>query len=79
MELTNCPECGRPSEDPARACPNCGRGLIGEKVSPDLLEWARQTFDEKEYLLGVEEIKRTGGVRFEDFIGEVERRVRRRD
>lgn len=79
MELTNCPKCGNSSEDPSRACPHCGLGLAGDKVSPDLLEWAKQTFDEKQYLAAVEQMKRTGGVRFEDFIDEVERRVRRRD
>ena len=77
MELTNCPECGHPSEDPSRGCSRCGLGLAGDEVPPDLLDWARQTFDEKEYLVGVEEIKRTGGLRFEDFIGEIEERVRR--
>ena len=78
MELITCPECGHPTNSSGRGCPHCGLGLLGEKVPPDLLEWARQTFDEKEYLVGVEEIRRTGGLRFEDFIGEVEEMVRRR-
>ncbi|MFO0928662.1 MAG: hypothetical protein U0736_16840 [Gemmataceae bacterium] len=48
-----------------------------EKTPPDLLAWAQQTFDEKEYLAGVRAIEATGGVRFEDFIGEIEGMVRR--
>ena len=47
-----------------------------EPLSPDLLEWARQTFDEEEFMAGVREIRQTGGVRLEDFIGDIERRVK---
>ena len=79
MELINCPECGHPTDGPARACPHCGLGLAGDKVSPDLLAWARQTFDEKEYHARVKELETKGGVRFESFIGEIEEMVRRRD
>lgn len=77
MELINCLGCGRPSENPSRGCTHCGLGLAGDKVSPDLLEWARQTFDEKEYLARVKELESNGGVRFESFIGEIEEMVRR--
>jgi hypothetical protein len=50
--------------------------FASEPVPPDLLAWARQTFDEQEYLDGVREIEATGGHSLESFIGEVEARVR---
>jgi hypothetical protein len=43
-----------------------------DRISPELLEWARQTFDEREFLAQVQEIEKTGGVRLEEFIAEVE-------
>jgi hypothetical protein len=61
-------------EQPSRAEPS-----PPEKLPPDLLAWARQTFDEQEFMAGVREIRETGGVRFEDFIGEIEQRARPRD
>ncbi len=45
-------------------------------VPPELLAFARQTFDMKEYLEGVREIQETGGHSFESLIAEVETRVR---
>jgi hypothetical protein len=45
-------------------------------VPPDLLAWARQTFDSREFLDGVREIEATGGVQLEDFIAEVEAAAR---
>jgi hypothetical protein len=47
-----------------------------ERISPDLLAWARQTFDEEEFLAELREIEATGGLRLEDFIAEVEARAR---
>lgn len=47
-----------------------------EKIPPDLLEWARQTFDEEEFLKCVREIRATGGWRFEDFIDDIEAEAR---
>jgi hypothetical protein len=47
-----------------------------ERIPPEILEWARQTFDEEEFLAQVREIEATGGVRLEDFIAEVEARAR---
>jgi hypothetical protein len=47
-----------------------------EKIPPDLLEWARQTFDEEEFLKQLREIEATGGLRLEDFIAELEARAR---
>jgi hypothetical protein len=49
-----------------------------EKVPPELLEWARQTFDEDEFLAHVRELEATGGLRLEDFIAELEARARPR-
>ena len=47
-----------------------------EKIPPEILEWARQTFDEEEFLKQVREIEATGGLRLEDFIAEIEARAR---
>jgi hypothetical protein len=46
-----------------------------EPVPPDLLAWARQTFDVQEYLDGVRDIESTGGHTLESFIAEVEARA----
>ncbi len=45
-------------------------------VPPELLAWARQTFDPREFLEGVREIEATGGEPLESFIAEVEAMVR---
>jgi hypothetical protein len=47
-----------------------------ETISPELVEWARQTFDEDEFLAQVREIEATGGLQLEDFLPEIEARVR---
>jgi hypothetical protein len=47
-----------------------------EPIPPEILEWARQTFDEKEFLADIREIEATGGVRLEEFIAELEARAR---
>jgi hypothetical protein len=47
-----------------------------EKIPPEILEWAGQTLDEGEFLAHVREIEATGGPRLEDFIGQLEARVR---
>ncbi len=41
-------------------------------IPPDLLAWARQTFDAEEFLEGVREIEATGGFTLDSFIAEVE-------
>ncbi len=91
MQNVNCPGCGRETTEGV-ACPYCAEsarngaappaevsGWAMERTPPDLLAWARQTCDEAEFLAGVRDIEQTGGVRFEDFIGEIEERVKRRD
>lgn len=45
-------------------------------IPPELLEWARQTFDAKEFLEGVREVEATGGHTLESFIAEVEAAAR---
>jgi hypothetical protein len=47
-----------------------------EAIPPEMLAWARQTFDEDEFLADVREIEATGGLRLEDFLPEVEARAR---
>ncbi len=49
-----------------------------ESVPPEILAWARQTFDEEEFLRQVREIEATGGLRLEDFLAELEARARSR-
>jgi hypothetical protein len=51
--------------------------LAAEPVPPQLLAWARQTFDVQEYLDGVRDIEATGGRRFEELIAELEARARK--
>ena len=47
-----------------------------EPIPPEIVEWARQTFDEEEFLRHIREIEATGGVRLDDFIAELEARAR---
>ena len=42
-------------------------------IAPELLQWARQTFDREEFMAGVREIEETGGLKFEDFVEELEK------
>ena len=49
-----------------------------EEIPPELLAWARQTFNEEEFLKEVREIEATGGLRLEDFLAELEERARSR-
>ena len=45
-------------------------------VHPDLLAWAKQTFDMDEFMEGVREIQAGGGKTLESFIAEVEAAAR---
>jgi hypothetical protein len=47
-----------------------------ERIPPEILEWARQTFDEDEFLAHVREIEATGGLQLDDFIAELEARAK---
>ncbi|MBX9584529.1 MAG: hypothetical protein K2X87_29865 [Gemmataceae bacterium] len=51
-------------------------GFVVEPVPPELLAWARRTFNEEEFWAGVREIEETGSVPFETIIAEVEAIVR---
>jgi hypothetical protein len=46
-----------------------------EPVPPEVAEHFRQTFNEEEFLAEMRETMKTGGVRFEDIIDEIERIV----
>ena len=46
-----------------------------EPIPPELLAWARQTFDPLEFLEEVREIEATGGCTFESLIAEVEAEI----
>lgn len=48
-----------------------------ESISPEMLAWAQQTFDEEEFLADIREIEATGGVQLEAFLPELEARARR--
>ena len=48
-----------------------------QPIPPELLAWAKQTFDAKEFLDGVKEIETTGGRTFESLIAEVETVVKK--
>jgi len=47
-----------------------------EPVPPDLLAWARQTFDAGQFAEEIREMQATGGYTFESFIDEVEKTAR---
>lgn len=50
-----------------------------QPVTPELLEWARRTFNEEEFLAGLREIETTGGVEIKDLIHEPEQEAMRRE
>ena len=58
--------------------PNPSAPVPRESIPPEIIEWARQTFDEEEFLARMREIEATGGLRLEDFLSEIEARVRSR-
>jgi hypothetical protein len=47
-----------------------------DTIPPEMLAWARQTFDEEEFLADIREMEATGGVQLEDFLAELEGRAR---
>jgi hypothetical protein len=56
--------------------PSPPESFVREAIPPELLEWARQTFDEEEFLAQVHEMEATGGLKLEDFLPELEARAR---
>ena len=87
MQNAKCPTCGHETLD--GACPACTHvngavarpkplppelaGLVIERPTSEMLEEARRTFNEAEYLAAVREIEAGGGFQLEDFIEEIER------
>ena len=53
-------------------------GVVFEQTPPDMIEEVIQTFNEDEWLALLREVEKTGGVKFEDFIGEIKQIVNRR-
>ncbi len=47
-----------------------------ERIPPAILEWARQTFDEEDFMRQVREIEATGGLPLEAFLAELEAQAR---
>jgi hypothetical protein len=46
--------------------------LQSGKLPPELLEWARQQVNEEEIIAGLNEVRKTGGLEFSDFVHELE-------
>jgi hypothetical protein len=49
------------------------------KLTPELLEWARNQFTEEELVAGIREIEATGGLELDDFIRELEQEAAPRE
>ena len=47
-----------------------------QTIPPEIVAWARQTFNEEEFLADLREIEATGGQQLEEFIAELEARAR---
>jgi hypothetical protein len=45
----------------------------GDRLSPELLAWARAQFTEEELVAGLREVRETGGLQLADFLHELER------
>ena len=56
--------------------PHSSEPFPREPIPPELVEWARQTFDEEEFWAQVHEIEATGGLQLEDFLAEVQAHAR---
>ena len=49
------------------------------RLTAELLEWARQHFNEDDFLAQLREVQKTGGYELKDFIQELEREAERRE
>lgn len=56
--------------------PNPPEPFPQEVIPPEMLAWARQTFNEEEFLADIREIKATGGVQLKDFLAELDQRAK---
>jgi hypothetical protein len=66
-----------PKEQPMKPDqPNPSESFPRETIPPEILEWARQTFDKEEFLTQLREIEETGGLQLEEFLAELEARAR---
>jgi hypothetical protein len=77
MSQSMCPSCGGDILKGECRCPKCGIFVNGPTLEPipitlELLEWARQRFNDADTMAGIEEIQRTGGFQLKDFIHELE-------
>jgi hypothetical protein len=45
---------------------------LSGKLPPELLQWAQQLYTDEEIIAGLEEVRRTGGLKFSDFLPELE-------
>jgi hypothetical protein len=87
-EASACPNCGHALSNgavpqgklpSASAAPPTEVGSLVIKTPPEIMDEARRTFNQEEFLEGAREIERTGGYKLEDFIDELEEEVRRRE
>lgn len=71
-----CPNCGHAASNGATIRPPLPPELADVKFqrpTPEMLEEARRTFNEEEYLAAVREIEAGDGFTLEDFIDDIER------
>ena len=76
-----CPSCGQAASNGANIRPNPTpppevAGWNIEHASPDVLAWARQTFDEQEYWAAFREVETNGGADIHALIAEIERSIK---
>jgi hypothetical protein len=60
------------SPGPVNGKPREAIALPSGKLTPELLDWARQQFSEEEIIAGLREVQQTGGLELSDFIRELE-------
>ncbi len=74
---TACSGCGHTADNGAAGRltpvpPAEAASWLIERPSADVLAWARQTFNEAEFVAALREVEQGGGHHFEDFIDEIE-------
>src|SRR5262249_42448115 len=77
-DLTNgIPRPGGPFQKPTPP-PEVSNWVI-TPTPPEMIEEFRRTFNEEEFIAELRAIEQTGGVSFEEIIGEIEEMVKRRE